>query len=136
MVILQIDGDRIGAIPAKGDPPVPGYPDRPPRFALQRMPVAARQVQLLGGRVAASSARSMRPTLATFGTLNPLRSPASKYRLSARLRKLRITSGNVKRRPANVKFHFTDDRIGRRKRSSRFARYVILSARRRRFSDY
>jgi hypothetical protein len=35
----------------------------------------------------------MRPTLATFGTLNPLGSPASKYRLSARLRELRITGG-------------------------------------------
>ena len=42
----------------------------------------------------------MRPTLETFGTLNPLGSPASKYRLSARLRKLRITSGNVMRQTA------------------------------------
>ena len=49
----------------------------------------------------------MRPTLATFGTLNPLGSPASKYRLSARLRKLRITSGNVMLQPANVKCRFT-----------------------------
>src|SRR4051794_19409653 len=45
----------------------------------------------------------MRPTLTTFDTLNPLASPASKYRLSARLRKLRITGGNVMLRPANVK---------------------------------
>ena len=49
----------------------------------------------------------MRPTLATFGTLNPLGSPTSKYRLSARLRKLRITSGNVMRQTANVKCRFT-----------------------------
>jgi hypothetical protein len=49
----------------------------------------------------------MRPPLATFGTLNPLGSPASKYRLSARLRKLRITSGNVMRQTANVKYRFT-----------------------------
>ncbi len=51
----------------------------------------------------------MRPTLATFGTLNPLGSPASKYRLSARLRKLRITSGNLMRQTANVKCRFTED---------------------------
>jgi len=51
----------------------------------------------------------MRPTLATFGTLNPLGSPASKYRLSARLRQLLITSGNVMRQTANVKFRFTDN---------------------------
>jgi hypothetical protein len=49
----------------------------------------------------------MRPTLATFGTLNPLASPASKYRLSAQLRKLRITSENVMRQTANVKCSFT-----------------------------
>ncbi len=49
----------------------------------------------------------MRLTLATFGTLNPLGSPASKYRLSARSRKLRITSRNVTRQPANVKYRFT-----------------------------
>ncbi len=49
----------------------------------------------------------MRPTRATFGTLNPLGSPASKYRLSARLRTLRITSGNVMRQPAYVKCRFT-----------------------------
>ena len=49
----------------------------------------------------------MRPTLATFGTLNPLGSPASKYRLSVRLRKLRITNGNVMRQTANVKRRFT-----------------------------
>jgi hypothetical protein len=48
MVILQIDGDGIGAIPSKGDPPIPRHPDRPARFALQRMPVETRQVQLLG----------------------------------------------------------------------------------------
>jgi hypothetical protein len=48
MVILQIDGDGIGAIPSEGDAPVPGYPDRPAGFALQRVPVEARQVQLLG----------------------------------------------------------------------------------------
>jgi hypothetical protein len=33
----------------------------------------------------------MRATLATFGTLNPAELPVSKYRPSARLRKLRIT---------------------------------------------
>jgi len=94
MVVLQIDGDGIGAIPAKGDPPVSGNPDRPAPDALQRVPIEARQVDVFRpGR--ASSARNMRPTRATFGTLNPLGSPASKYRLSARLRKLRITSGNV-----------------------------------------
>ena len=43
-----------------------------------------------------------------FGTLNPLESPASKYRLSARLRKPRITGGNVRLQPANVKWRFTD----------------------------
>jgi hypothetical protein len=106
MVILQIDSDSIGAIPAKGDPPIPRHPDRPAGFALQRVPVEPRQVELLR-RVATSSARSMRPTLATFGTLNPLGSPASKYRLNARLRKLRITSGNVMRQTANVKCRFT-----------------------------
>jgi hypothetical protein len=105
MVILQIDGDGIGAIPSEGDPPISGHPDRPARLILQRVQVEARQAD--SGRVAASSARSMRPTLATFGTLNQLGSPASKYRLSARLRKLRITSGNVMRQTANVKCRFT-----------------------------
>jgi hypothetical protein len=59
----------------------------------------------------------MRPTLATLGTLYPLESPASKYRLSARLRKLRITGGNVIRQAANVKSRLTPDcnrrRLGR-----------------------
>jgi hypothetical protein len=58
------------------------------------------------GPFAASSVRNMRPTLATFRTLNPLGSPAPKYRLSAWLRKLRITSGIVMRQPANVKCRF------------------------------
>ncbi|MGH7099243.1 MAG: hypothetical protein ACREE4_16505 [Stellaceae bacterium] len=49
----------------------------------------------------------MRLTLATFGTLNPLGSPVSKYRLSARLRKLHITGGKMMRQPANVKRRFT-----------------------------
>jgi hypothetical protein len=48
MVVLQIDADGIGAIPAKGDPPVAGNPDRSSRDALQRVPVESRQVQLLG----------------------------------------------------------------------------------------
>jgi hypothetical protein len=95
-------GDSIGAIPRGADPPIPRNPDRPARYALQRVPVEARQVDLLG-RVAASSARNMRPTRATFRRLNPLGSAASKYRLSARLRKPRITGGNVMLQPANVK---------------------------------
>lgn len=49
----------------------------------------------------------MRRTPATFGTLSPLGSPASKYRRSARLRKLRINSGKVMRETANVKCRFT-----------------------------
>jgi hypothetical protein len=52
----------------------------------------------------------MRPTLATFGTLNPLGSPCSKYCLSARLRKLRITGGNVMRQTLSVKYRFTASR--------------------------
>ena len=64
----------------------------------------------------------MRPTRATFGTLNPLGSPASKYRLSARLRKLRIKGGNVMLQPANVKSCFTGyapERSGRSSASGR-----------------
>ena len=107
MIVLQIDGDRIGAIPSEGYPPVPGDPDRPALDALQRLPVWKPGRFNCSGRVAASSARSMRPTLATFGTLNPFGSPASKYYLSARLRQLRITGGNVMLQPANVKCRFT-----------------------------
>jgi hypothetical protein len=102
MVVLQIDGDGIGAVPCEGDPPVTRYPNRPARLAWRRVPREARQVDLFAP-VAASSARRMRPTLGTFGALSPLGSPASKYRLSARLRKLRITGENVMRQKAIVK---------------------------------
>ena len=48
MVVLQIDGDGIRAIPSEGDAPVPGDPDGPAGFALQRVPAEARQIDLLG----------------------------------------------------------------------------------------
>jgi hypothetical protein len=47
MAVLQIHGDGIGAIPSKGDPPIAGNPDRPARFALQRMSEEAGQVDFL-----------------------------------------------------------------------------------------
>ncbi len=43
----------------------------------------------------ASNARSMRPILPTFGAPNPATSPASKYRRSALLRKVRITRAEM-----------------------------------------
>ena len=106
MVILQINCNDIGTVPSEGDAPIGGHSHRPAGFALQRVPIEARQIDLLGaGR--GIEHRRIRPTLATFGTLNPLGSPVSKYRLSARFRKLRITAGKVMRLPTNVKCRFT-----------------------------
>ena len=47
MVILQIDVNGIGPVSTEGDEPIPGDSDCPSCFALQRMPVEARQVDLL-----------------------------------------------------------------------------------------
>jgi hypothetical protein len=114
MVILQIDRDGISAVPSERDPPIPSDSDGPAWFALQRVPVEARQVDLFGSRrrSRATCGSPWRLTLATFGTLCPLGSLASKYSLSARLRKLRISGGNMLLRPGNVKSRFTVARRG------------------------
>jgi len=71
MVILQIDGDSIGAVPGKGDAPVSRDADRPARFALERMPVEARRLTCSAGSPRRALA-ACGPTLSTFGTLTCL----------------------------------------------------------------
>src|SRR5258708_2751334 len=106
MVILQIDGEGIGAVPGEGDASISRHPDRLTRLALQRVPVETRQVELLGpGRGIertqyAAHPRNVRHT-------QPARVADSKYRLSARLRKLRITRGNLMPKAASVKCRLT-----------------------------
>jgi hypothetical protein len=77
VIVLQIHLDRVSAIPSERDAPIPADTDRPSTRTTQRVKIVSGKIHVLwtGG---GTNARSMRPILLIFGTLNPLASPTSK----------------------------------------------------------